>query len=44
MVLIKKYDYILIQESNYFFTLDDAANFVEDYRINLLNSISNETV
>lgn len=44
MVLIKKYDYILIQESNYFFTLDDATNFVEDYRINLLDSISNETV
>ena len=44
MVLIKKYDYILIQESNYFFTLDDAANFVEEYRINLLNSISTEAV
>ena len=44
MVLIKKYDYILLQESNYFFTLVDASNFVEEYRINLLNSISTEAV
>lgn len=44
IVLIKKYDYVLLEKTEYFFTLDDSINFVVNFRRNLLNSISNETI
>nr|DAU19595.1 MAG TPA: hypothetical protein [Crassvirales sp.] len=44
IVLIKKYDSLILKDTNYFFTLDTAKTFVETYRINLLNSISSETI
>lgn len=44
MVLIKKCGCVLLEDTNYFFTLEDALKYVDNFRINLLNSISNETV
>ena len=44
IVLIQKYDSVILKDTNYFFTLATATSFVEAYRINLLNSISNETI
>lgn len=44
MVLIKKYNNILLVETNYFFTLDSAMDYVNSFRIGLLDSITNETI
>lgn len=44
MVLIKKCGCVLLEDTNYFFTLEDALKYVDNFRINLLNSISNETI
>nr|DAG99790.1 MAG TPA: hypothetical protein [Crassvirales sp.] len=44
IVLIKKYDCVLLKANECFFSLDAAIKFIVDFRINLLNSISNETV
>jgi hypothetical protein len=42
MVLIKKYDRLLLEDSEYFFSLDDSIKFIVDFRIKLLKSISEE--
>lgn len=44
MVLIKKYNNILLVDTNYFFTLDSAMDYVNSFRIGLLDSITNETL
>ena len=44
MVLIKKCGCVLLEDTNYFFTLENALKYVDNFRINLLNSISNETI
>lgn len=44
MVLIKKYNNILLIDTNYFFTLDSAMDYVNSFRIGLLDSITNETI
>ena len=44
MVLIKKCGCVLLEDTNYFFTLEDALKYVDNFRINLLNNISNETI
>lgn len=44
IVLIKKYDYVLLEKTEYFFTLEDSINFIADFRRNLLNSISTEAI
>lgn len=44
MVLIKKYGYVLLEDTNYFFTLEDALKYVDSFRIKLLNSIYNKTL
>lgn len=44
MVLIKKYNNILLIDTNYFFTLDSAMDYVNSFRIGLLDSITNETL
>ena len=42
IVLIKKYDSILLEANESFFSLDDSIKFIVNFRINLLNSISEE--
>lgn len=44
IVLIKKYDSVLLEANEYFFSLGDSIKFIVNFRINLLNSISNETL
>lgn len=44
IVLIKKYDYVLLEATEYFFSLDASIKFIVNFRINLLNSISTETI
>lgn len=44
MVLIKKCGCVLLEDTNYFFTLEDALKYVDNFRINLLNSISTEAI
>lgn len=44
MVLIKKYNNILLVETNYFFTLDSAIDYVNSFRIGLLDSITSEAI
>ena len=44
MVLIKKYNNILLIDTNYFFTLDSAMDYVNSFRIGLLDSITNKTI
>lgn len=44
IVLIKKFDYVLLEDTNYFFSLEDAADYVDKFRDKLLASIFNETI
>lgn len=44
IVLIRKYDCVLLETNECFFSLDASIKFVVEFRKNLLNSISNETV
>ena len=44
IVLIKKFNYVLLEDTNYFFSLEDAADYVDKFRDKLLASISNESI
>lgn len=44
IVLIKKFDCVLLENTEYFFSLEDAVDYVDKFRDKLLASIFNETI